>query len=118
MKTGELKEYLGIVVDMEQSVYLQKTLLTNIQQQIKDLKNPKVFADPDQPVEPKLDMTTHTSIFEIIFGAVKLVGSVFIVLIIPVGIILDIFFDIKGTLEGWIQVLKISLGIAIALSLL
>lgn len=116
MKTGELKEYLGIVVDMEQSVYLQKTLLTNIQQQIKDLKNPKVFADPDQPVEPKLDMTTHTSIFEIIFGAVKLVGSVFIVLIIPVGIILDIFFDIKGTLEGWIQVLKISLGIAIVLT--
>lgn len=44
-----LKEYLSIVVDMEQSIYLQKTLRANIEQEIEKLKIPKRIEDPAKP---------------------------------------------------------------------
>ena len=34
MSTEELKEYLGIAVDMEESIFLQENLMTNIKAQI------------------------------------------------------------------------------------
>lgn len=50
MGMEELKEYLGIVVDMEQSVYLQKSLRSNIEQEIERLKVPKKINDPVEPI--------------------------------------------------------------------
>lgn len=53
MSTEELKEYLGIVADMEKSVFLQENLIINIKGQIEQLKIPQVFSDPIAPVEPQ-----------------------------------------------------------------
>ena len=53
MKTEELKEYLGIVVDMEQNIFLQKRLISNMEDEIRRLKIPTEYADPDKPVSPK-----------------------------------------------------------------
>lgn len=52
MSTEELKEYLGIVVDMEESVFLQNRLCQSIDQEIECLKVPNEFPDPNEPVEP------------------------------------------------------------------
>lgn len=52
MSTEELKEYLGIVVDMEESVFFQNRLCQNIDQEIERLKIPTEFPDPDEPIEP------------------------------------------------------------------
>ena len=52
MSTEELKEYLGIVVDMEESVFFQNRLCQNIGQEIERLKIPTEFPDPDEPIEP------------------------------------------------------------------
>ena len=38
MSTEDLKEYLGIAVDMEESIFLQENLMTNIKAQIEKLK--------------------------------------------------------------------------------
>lgn len=112
MKTGVLKEYLGIVVDMEQNVYMQNNILASIQCQIEDAKNAKVFSDPNRPVEPKPNRTT--SVFESIFIAVGMGGIVFLAAIIPVGIILDILIGFTSTLENWIKVAIVSFWIGIA----
>lgn len=53
MGTEELKEYLSIVVDMEQSIFLQNQVSISLQQQIKQLDNPKIFVDPVEPVTPQ-----------------------------------------------------------------
>lgn len=53
MSTEELKEYLGIIVDMEKSIYLQKNLLTDIGYKIEKLKVPKIISDPAEPHMPK-----------------------------------------------------------------
>lgn len=52
MNLAELKEYLGIVVDMEESIFLQNSLIGRIKYQIEELKIPKVFVDPAKPIEP------------------------------------------------------------------
>lgn len=46
MRTEELKEYLGIVVDMEKSIFLQNNLCANITEQIKSLKKQKYSSIP------------------------------------------------------------------------
>lgn len=114
MSTEELKEYLGIVVDMEKSIFLQNNLCANITGQIESLKKAKVFVDPSEPVEPQPDITTHTHGFELIFIIAVYFGIAFGCAIIPVGIALDILFHIKSTLEGWCHVLSVSLVLAVA----
>lgn len=52
MSTEKLKEYLGIVVDMEENIFLQNSLIDRINCQIAELKIPKMFVDPAKPTEP------------------------------------------------------------------
>lgn len=52
MDTQALKEYLGIVVDMEKNIYLQEQLVSNLNNRIEKLKQPQIFLDPTKPVEP------------------------------------------------------------------
>ncbi len=56
MQTGELKEYLGIVVDMKKSIFLQKNLTTNIALEIDRLKTPQKFVDPPEPIKPQISL--------------------------------------------------------------
>ena len=79
MGVERLKEYLSIVVDMEQSIYLQKTLHTNIAQEIERLKTPKRIEDPvkptllTRPVCPKNPPRgKRHSVFGIIAGCIGL----------------------------------------------
>ena len=60
MSTEELKEYLGIAVDMEESIFLQENLMTNIKAQIEKLKTSQKFTDPIAPAEPQYPtLPTH-----------------------------------------------------------
>lgn len=52
MTTEDLKEYLSIVVDMEQSIFLQVQLCRDIETEIQQLQIPKEIADPSDPEKP------------------------------------------------------------------
>lgn len=52
MNTAELKEYLGIVVDMEKNIYLQKHLISNFDREIETLKISPKFTNPERPSHP------------------------------------------------------------------
>lgn len=52
MRTEELKEYLGIVVDMEKNVFLQERLLKNMSVKMSRLGIPKTFTKPTQVMQP------------------------------------------------------------------
>lgn len=51
MKTPELKEYLGIVVDMEKNIFLQERLLKDMTEKVGRLGVPKTFDKPIQPTQ-------------------------------------------------------------------
>lgn len=53
MNTEKLKEYLGIVVDMEQSIFLQERLSDDLKKQIEKLMIPKALTDPAPPALPE-----------------------------------------------------------------
>lgn len=76
MSTEELKEYLGIAVDMEESIFLQENLMTNIKAQIEKLKTSQKFTDPIAPVEPQYPtLPTHKKrhgVLGIIAGSIGL----------------------------------------------
>jgi len=72
MSVDTLKEYLSIVMDMEQSIYLQENLLSNIDREIEQLRMPKQFNTPSKPVEPMLPESEHHSFFFSLFFALAL----------------------------------------------
>lgn len=49
MNRYDLKEYLGIVVDMEKHIYLQKRALSTCRAKIKTLGQPTALTEPHQP---------------------------------------------------------------------
>lgn len=53
MNAKDLREYLGIVVDMEENIFMQKTLISNMEQELNRLKIPKRVIDPAEPIKPK-----------------------------------------------------------------
>lgn len=53
METNELKGYLGIVVDMEENMFLQNTLIADLKKRIRELQIPQIFADPVAPAPPQ-----------------------------------------------------------------
>lgn len=53
MKTEELKGYLSIVVDMEENIFLQNTLIGDLKKRIKELQVPQIYADPIAPTRPQ-----------------------------------------------------------------
>lgn len=53
MTVESLKEYLSIVVDMEQNIFLQKELCKDIEEEIWRLKTPKEIIDPPEPETEK-----------------------------------------------------------------
>lgn len=86
MKTEELKEYLGIVVDLEQNIFLQKRLISNMEDEIRRLKIPTEYADPDKPVSPKeLNGSKKSGSGYFLMGAILLfVPAFFVALLIYV----------------------------------
>lgn len=82
MRIEDLKEYLGIVVDMEQNIFLQTNLLQSIGKEIEKMKIPGKFDEPTKPAasstQPKYVMP-H-SILGIILGAIGLFFLVFLVI--------------------------------------
>lgn len=73
MSTEELKEYLGIVVDMEKSIFLQRSLISKTNQEIEQLKIPKSIPDPVKPSEPmRPTPPSKTGFGWIIFAALAL----------------------------------------------
>lgn len=52
MNTDMLKEYLGIVVDMEENIFLQERLLNSMAERIKRLGVPQTFTRPTQIMRP------------------------------------------------------------------
>lgn len=86
MKTKELKEYLGIVVDLEQNIFLQERLVSNMEDEIGRLKIPAEYADPDKPVSSKeLNRNIKSDTGYFLMGAIFLfVPAFFIALLIYV----------------------------------
>lgn len=73
MSTEKLQEYLGIVVDMEESIFLQRSLISKTNQEIEHLKIPKSIPDPVKPSEPVHPTTpSKTGFWGIVFGALAL----------------------------------------------
>lgn len=72
MSVDTLKEYLSIVMDMEQSIYLQENLLSNIDGEIEQLRTPKQFNTPVKPIEPMYPEPEHHSFFFFLFFALAL----------------------------------------------
>ncbi len=75
MASDALKEYLGIVIDMEQNIYLQKELCREIAEEIVQLQTPKTIIDPPLPTKPPAPSlpakpNTHES-----FGLGSIIGG-------------------------------------------
>lgn len=109
MRTGELKEYLGIVVDMEKNLFLLEQSREKLYNIIEDLSKPKLISDPEAPVAPpppKKDSTAS------IVGT-SLIAPLFAFgwwLIIPMGIIA---FALYGANLGFLIPLVIILPFAL-----
>lgn len=56
MNKEELKEYINILADMENHIFLQKTLIQNLETYSKSLGRPEKVDMPDKPVQ-KADKT-------------------------------------------------------------
>lgn len=87
MQTAELREYLGIVVDMEENIYLQQKLKSNIEQRIEQLRIPKVFQDPVAPEKP----TIHECEKDAIIGTnaiFAVVGCIVLFFVSGIGVVL------------------------------
>lgn len=106
MGTEELKEYLGIVVDMEQSIFLQNRLITDLQKRIKELQVPQVFVDPAMPTYPNTKKPGAGSfVADIIFSIVLSFASFFISGIILL-IVITIVRNISGIDVEWLILLS------------
>ena len=55
MNSEQIKEYLGIVVDMEKNVYLQNQAVMRLKSEINSLGIPRHFEEPQKPAEYKSD---------------------------------------------------------------
>ena len=69
MNSEQIKEYLGIVVDMEKNVYLQNQAVMRLKGEINSLGIPRHFEEPQKPAEYKSDAPA-TIIFCLIFGII------------------------------------------------
>lgn len=85
MKREDLKEYLGIVVDMEENIFMQKTLISNIEREIEQLKIPKIFSDPIKPVEPERPKKNSSVASTIIFSVI---GCIVLFFLSCIGILI------------------------------
>lgn len=96
METKDLEEYLGIVVDLEKNIYMQKQLIKSLWEKISSLGIPKHFAEPVQPAKPKV-----LSPFFYLLAAVGALAAAF-VCCIPVAI-----FDSMVTLgiTDWVFII-------------
>lgn len=107
MKTEELKEYLGIVVDMEESIFLRENLIDKIKHQIEILKIPEAFTDPVEPAEPKRlpALTAGDLIMSIIYLGLISFGLWFIS-----GLVITVFLGLQraitGTCTEWLILLS------------
>lgn len=90
MDTVDLKEYLGIVVDMEKNIYFQNKLLSSLQRKIDQLKIPLKIPEPEKepvPPRPYVAETLHINM-DILYGI-----AVFFIF----GFIGDIGYKIMGS---------------------
>ena len=70
MNTKELKEYLSIVVDMEKNIYMQNSIITELEKEIDSLGLKKQFYKPDKPKSSPKDYTYEWifTLFMLLFG--------------------------------------------------
>lgn len=59
MQANELREYLGIVVDMEKNIFLQNRMIASLRPKISALGHKNEYAKPIKPVKPGEPMTVH-----------------------------------------------------------
>lgn len=95
MELNDLKEYMGIVVDLEKSIFMQNNLINNLTNKISTLAIPKQFTMPVEPVALK---NTNN------------IGCISIILIIA-----SCFYVIK--MELWWAALYIFFAISLVVSI-
>lgn len=87
MSKEELKEYIGIVVDMEKECYLQNTLLYEMQNQIYSLQNTSSIRQIEEPtIEKSNNNKMDFAILGLILGGIAgaILGRFFwIILVLP-----------------------------------
>lgn len=91
METDDLKEYLGIIVDLEKNVYLQNQLIEGMQNRISKLGIPKTF---DFPVPPKPK------------GSAFVLGSIvkgLLFPLVPFAVLAGILFVVFGFIGSFLQ---------------
>lgn len=84
METDDLKEYLGIIVDLEKNVYLQNRLIEGMQSRISKLGIPKTF---DFPVPPSPKGSSFGSVVAELLCSVLITAVVAAVLFFAFGLI-------------------------------
>lgn len=102
MQTAELKEYLGIVVDMEENIYLQQKLKSNIEKRIEQLKIPRIFQDPVAPEKPTDHGCDKAAIIKTNF-IFDVIGCIVLFFVSAIGVLLiggAIGFLFYGDFEG------------------
>lgn len=108
MSTEELKEYLGIVVDMEENIFLQTQIISTLKTEINLLGKEKIIAKPIKPSEPKpesknVKRLSFRDIWETIIGIVAMILSfVFLIgfIVTPILIIMSIS-EARSSKKKW-----------------
>lgn len=75
MSTEELKEYLGIVVDMEESIFVKENVCQEIDQEIEKLKIPKDFSDPTKPSAPLAPQPKEPKQDDLPYSIMRVIGT-------------------------------------------
>lgn len=94
MKNDDLKEYIGILADMENSVFLQRDLVDKLKTYSKSLGREKYFTKPMEP-KPRINKSEVSS------GRIlKIVGSLLILPSVVIASIIDNIALLLVTLLG------------------
>lgn len=89
MNTSELKEYLGMVLDEEKNIYLQESIISQLQTEIKELAEMHEIVPPIKPDEPTFPNPTD-----------QLKSGALLILLAPVGSFIA-FLGSNGTFHGF-----------------
>lgn len=98
MESKDLEEYLGIIVDLEKNVFLQKQLMLSLHEKLSMLCKPKHIP---VPVVPDLSKTPYFLLLPILVGCILASAIVAFVICIPIA-----FFDsiLKGNITDYVFV--------------
>lgn len=109
MDTADLKEYLGIVVDMEKNIYLQQKIVTKLENEINSLGKPATFYPPSKPLKPSIPEHMKKrekepfSVLEVLktIGLIALIiALIFLITVVSLAFLVG-FFLIPITIFMW-----------------